>query len=531
MMAGSSKAGKGLVLAMMAAIFLTLVAYRTTDERASPVASATSSPSATTTGDGSVRVPLPKSVVHNEDLGIEFKYPSSWVEGTRPSPYVSCFGCTVVGPAEAAHPYGIQLFRESLSKGCGVTCYVGNRALPEGEERSLTVGGRDASQVEIERQAPLGLVSQTDDDTPYREKWTLIPLEDRALFLVAFYRSGDTTAEVETESAYDGLLASLVFLPETTDNERTSSVSDATPSPTGSAEVTSPSPVHSPTPEPTINPTPVLPNWVRSAPLESCLETIPENLRSSPDFKPRSCFIVDGNPASPQRIVTFEFQRQGYAAVSHGNWDELLSPQVLPASIIPELLPTGTTAPIISRFVSGSVCWEAATGHEIWRVDLESGATAGGPSRLPTGADVLSSCGVETPVPLQNTPAPVPSGSDFLRVPDWDYWCNTAARTLVAPRVTGAVAYEILDCRKVSTGGRGTLWLFRLNGRLGVALIGFVRVSWITDATGSTEGFDGLSGTLACWHDSSGRAFGIDLIDGALEENPSECGAISIPQP
>jgi len=150
---------------------------------------------------------------HDEGLGIEFEYPASWVETAMPSPYVSCSGCITLGLAGAAHPYGVQLFTESLDKGCGATCYVGNRALPRGEERSLVVAGRDATQVEIERQAPLGLVSQTGDDTPYSEVWTLIPMNDRALFVVAFYRFGDTAAEVEIESAYNDMLASLVFLP------------------------------------------------------------------------------------------------------------------------------------------------------------------------------------------------------------------------------------------------------------------------------------------------------------------------------
>ncbi len=102
----------------------------------------------------------------------------------------------------------------------------------------------------------------------------------------------------------------------------------------------------------------------------------------------------------------------------------------------------------------------------------------------------------------------------------------------MAPWIEGPEGYETLDCKQVSIGlARATLWLFRLNGRLGVALIAFVRAAWLTDATGSAAGFDGLSGDFACWHDSSGRVFGIDIIDGALEESPSECSALSVPQP
>jgi hypothetical protein len=101
------------------------------------------------------------------------------------------------------------------------------------------------------------------------------------------------------------------------------------------------------------------------------------------------------------------------------------------------------------------------------------------------------------------------------------------APMLIAPWTSGAQSYDIIDCRQVSTGGRGTLWLFRLNGRLGIALIGFTRSAWLTDATGSTSGFDGVSGTLACWHDSGDRIFAVDLVDGALQEDPSECAAIS----
>jgi hypothetical protein len=152
------------------------------------------------------------NVYRDEALGIEFEYPGSWIQGAAPSPYVSCFDCTVFGPAEAPHPYGVELFTQHLAEGCGPTCYVGNRALPIGPEQSLTLAGREVMQLEIERQAPLGLVNETGDDTPYREIWTLIPLGDQALFLLAFYRDGDTAAEEETLSAYEGLLESLRFI-------------------------------------------------------------------------------------------------------------------------------------------------------------------------------------------------------------------------------------------------------------------------------------------------------------------------------
>ena len=154
----------------------------------------------------------PGNVFRGEALGIQFRYPDSWVDGATPMPYASCFGCRAVGPASSTYPYGVMVFVEGLALGVPVSGYVGNNALPQGEQRTLIVGGQRAGQVEIERNAPLGLAYQTGDYTPYRETWTLVPVGGQALFVVAFYRYGDEAAKAETESAYEQILASFSVL-------------------------------------------------------------------------------------------------------------------------------------------------------------------------------------------------------------------------------------------------------------------------------------------------------------------------------
>jgi DNA-binding CsgD family transcriptional regulator len=161
----------------------------------------------------------PVKTYRDEALGIEFMYPASWTAGAPPMPYASCFECAVFGPIDAEFPYGVQVFVQDVDLdgpscggalgGCPATAFVGNRALPRGAQRQLEVAGGPAWQQEIERQAPLGLVNETGDDMPYVEVWTVLPLGDRALFAVAFWRSDDMAAAEETRVAYEALLRSL----------------------------------------------------------------------------------------------------------------------------------------------------------------------------------------------------------------------------------------------------------------------------------------------------------------------------------
>jgi hypothetical protein len=65
------------------------------------------------------------------------------------------------------------------------------------------------------------LVNEDGDNTPYREILTVVPLEPTegqppeaevpALFIDAFYRYGDATAEAQTRQALAHLVASLEF--------------------------------------------------------------------------------------------------------------------------------------------------------------------------------------------------------------------------------------------------------------------------------------------------------------------------------
>jgi len=154
-------------------------------------------------------------------LGLTLRYPGNWVEGAAQpwAPAVSCSGCVILGPPSAVHPYGVQVFDETLSFGCAVSCYVGNNAvsLPEqrpilgyaGSVRTVKVAGIEAQQLEFQRQVPLGIADTTGDYTPNREIWTLVPWHGRAVFITAFFRDGDTAAEQETRAAYAAILASV----------------------------------------------------------------------------------------------------------------------------------------------------------------------------------------------------------------------------------------------------------------------------------------------------------------------------------
>lgn len=162
-------------------------------------------------------------------LGLTLQYPETWSEGaavetwakgTAAQVRASCGGCTIVGPLSAPQPYGVEVFTEDLDPGCAVSCYVGNDAIGPGDtplgpasQESVRVADIDSKRMEVHRQVPLGVLNTTGDDTPYREIWTLVPWYGKALFFVAFFREGDTTAETETRDAYDAMLGSVSRLP------------------------------------------------------------------------------------------------------------------------------------------------------------------------------------------------------------------------------------------------------------------------------------------------------------------------------
>ncbi|MEX2247548.1 MAG: helix-turn-helix transcriptional regulator [Dehalococcoidia bacterium] len=150
----------------------------------------------------------------DDALGIELSYPSNWRAGAAPMPYATCITCTVLGPADVRYPHGIQIFELALDAGCRTTfCWSANRALPLGEPEAQTVAERPAFRVEFERQAPLGLVAETGDDTPYREIMTQIHLAGRAIYIVGFYRQGESVDETYVRRAYDAVLSSLALTP------------------------------------------------------------------------------------------------------------------------------------------------------------------------------------------------------------------------------------------------------------------------------------------------------------------------------
>ena len=182
-----------------------------------------SGPARSTTPAADATPPDTSALTHTlslASLGLTLRYPADWVDDAQ-EPYYGCHGnCPTLGPASAEHPYGVEVFAEGLSFGCGPSCYVGNNAIgvggdscvgcAPGSTRTVRVAGLDAQQLEFQRNVPLGIANDTGDHTPNREIWTLIPHDGRAVFITAFYREGDTAAEQETRTAYNAILASVV---------------------------------------------------------------------------------------------------------------------------------------------------------------------------------------------------------------------------------------------------------------------------------------------------------------------------------
>ena len=151
------------------------------------------------------------NVYRADHIGLEFAYPAAWIEGAADSPVRPCSECLVFGPAQAAQPYGIRWFFRQYPEGCpSPSCVMGNGRRQLDEPHTFDVDGREASQIDVMAGLPLGLREEMGGFFEYREVWTAIRLEDEsATFFVAFYRDGDTSAELETLAAYDALLASL----------------------------------------------------------------------------------------------------------------------------------------------------------------------------------------------------------------------------------------------------------------------------------------------------------------------------------
>ncbi len=151
------------------------------------------------------------NVYRSDHIGLEFAYPSSWIEGAADSPVRPCSECLVFGPAQTAQPYGIRWFFRQYPEGCpSPACVMGNGRRQLTEPRTFDVDGREASQIDVMAGLPLGLREEMGGFFEYREVWTAIRLEDEsATFFVAFYRDEDTAAGEETLAAYDALLASL----------------------------------------------------------------------------------------------------------------------------------------------------------------------------------------------------------------------------------------------------------------------------------------------------------------------------------
>jgi hypothetical protein len=153
-------------------------------------------------------------VLSNTQMGFETSYPYGWIENAAPFPYASCTGCVTLGPRGVPYPFGIQIYTQPPDPGCDPACYFGIRGVAAEAAHDITVDGWSASRQEIQRQAPLGVVDETGDDTPYRQIATVVERDADALLIVGFFREGDHPAEEQTRAGYDLFLNSLqVFEP------------------------------------------------------------------------------------------------------------------------------------------------------------------------------------------------------------------------------------------------------------------------------------------------------------------------------
>ncbi|MCH8950177.1 MAG: hypothetical protein IIB87_07365, partial [Chloroflexi bacterium] len=89
------------------------------------------------------------NVYRDNDSGLEFAYPASWIEGAADSPVRPCSKCLVFGPAQAAQSYGIRWFIGHYPEGCpSPFCVMGNGRQQLSEPRIFAVDGHDASQID-----------------------------------------------------------------------------------------------------------------------------------------------------------------------------------------------------------------------------------------------------------------------------------------------------------------------------------------------------------------------------------------------
>ena len=215
-MESSGKAARSLLVAIrsvVALLLLTLCIGCSDSESRDPAAP---SPSPTVTA-GSTRT----FVIENTRISVAL--PTAWSFGAPSMPYATCLPCTVAGPLDATHPYGIQFWRGEHQVGCQLSCYITIRAGPlsQNVSHTINVNGRLALQQEFERQRPLGLVNEDGDNTSYREILTVVPLATvdglppetfvPAIFIEAFFRYCDAAAERDARAALNAVLQALVI--------------------------------------------------------------------------------------------------------------------------------------------------------------------------------------------------------------------------------------------------------------------------------------------------------------------------------
>ena len=137
------------------------------------------------------------------------RYPAGWVDGARP-PLWTCVDCPVFGPPNADPPRGVILFDTSAPSGrCEISCFAGNDAVGFSAEITVTVGGRDARQMEFDRTTPPPLEGKWP---LYREVWTAVRGGRGLLIIAGFWPKDDVSSETEVRSAYDRILRSLEFV-------------------------------------------------------------------------------------------------------------------------------------------------------------------------------------------------------------------------------------------------------------------------------------------------------------------------------
>ncbi len=195
---GWRSAGAAATLVLIVSGGLGLLACSGASNEASPA-----SPEAASIG------PFVTTTYRDEELGIEFSYPRDWSLDAADRGVQPCSGCGVLGPREGSTTYGVRVYEGVRPENCWPSS-TGNNHRQLGETEKLSINGHEAVQFRIIANLPLGIANQDPSrHARDQEVYTGFPLDDDAIFIVAFYPDGNADAEAETLAAYEMILGSV----------------------------------------------------------------------------------------------------------------------------------------------------------------------------------------------------------------------------------------------------------------------------------------------------------------------------------